>query len=188
MQFSELNIKNELKEACNSLGYTYPTEIQEKVIPVAINGVDIIANSPTGTGKTLAYGLPILNNIENSKYVQVLILAPTRELAMQITNDLKDYSMYSGDINIVTLYGGENIEKQLTLLKKKPQIIVATPGRLKDHLNRGSVHIDKIKTLVLDEADEMLNMGFREDVDEILDSVKNLIKQCCFQQLFLKKY
>ena len=173
MQFSELNIKDKLKEACNSLGFINPTEIQEKVIPVAIEGKDIIANSPTGTGKTLAYGLPILNNIEGGKYVQVLILAPTRELAMQITNDLKDYSMYLDDINIVTLYGGENIEKQLTLLKKKPQIVVATPGRLKDHLNRGSVRIDKIKTLVLDEADEMLNMGFREDVDEILESVKN---------------
>lgn len=174
MQFSDLNISDKLKQACLDLNFITPTEIQEKVIPKAILGEDIIANSPTGTGKTLAYGLPILNNLDkNTKSVQVLILAPTRELAMQITNDLKDYAMYLDDISIVTLYGGENIEKQLTLLKKKVSIVVATPGRLKDHLNRGSVKIDNIKTLILDEADEMLNMGFREDVDEILECVKN---------------
>ena len=178
MQFSELNVNDKLKQACLALGFVNPTEIQEKVIPKACEGVDIIANSPTGTGKTLAYGLPVLNNLDkNIKSVQALILSPTRELAMQITNDLRDYAMYLDDINIVTLYGGESIEKQLSLLKKRVQIIVATPGRLKDHLARGSVGIDNVKTLILDEADEMLNMGFREDVDEILNCIKNKAHQ-----------
>ena len=178
MQFSELNVNDKLKQACLALGFVNPTEIQEKVIPKACEGVDIIANSPTGTGKTLAYGLPVLNNLDkNIKSVQALILSPTRELAMQITNDLRDYAMYLDDINIVTLYGGESIEKQLSLLKKRVQIIVATPGRLKDHLARGSVKIDNVKTLILDEADEMLNMGFREDVDEILNCIKNKAHQ-----------
>ena len=174
MRFNDLPLNEKLIKATITLGFNEATKIQECVIPEALVKKDIIARAPTGTGKTLAYGLPILNNLElNKKGVQTLILSPTRELAMQITSDLKDYSMYMDNVNIVCLYGGESIDKQITLLKKHPNIIVATPGRLKDHLNRKSVKIDDIETLVLDEADEMLNMGFKEDVDEILGFTKN---------------
>ncbi len=169
MKFNELPINRSLIEATVKLGFDEATQIQEEVIPQAISGVDIIAQAPTGTGKTCAFGLPILNNIDEfDESVQALILSPTRELALQITNDLRDYSIYMENIRIVTVYGGESIDKQISALKKKPQIIVATPGRLKDHLERKTIRLKKLKTIVLDEADEMLNMGFREDIDDIL--------------------
>ena len=167
--FYNLPIEDNLIKATQRCGYEEMTEIQELVIPVALEGHDILAQAPTGTGKTCAYGLPILENINlKSNNVQVLILAPTRELAIQITEDLREYAYYKEGVRIVTLYGGEYIEKQITNLKKKPQIIVATPGRLMDHMERRTVKIDNLTTVVLDEADEMLNMGFREDIDTIL--------------------
>ena len=167
--FNNLPIEENLIKATQRCGYEEMTEVQELVIPVALEGHDILAQAPTGTGKTCAYGLPILENINlRSNDVQVLILAPTRELAIQITEDLREYSYYKEGVRIVTLYGGEYIEKQITSLKKKPQIVVATPGRLMDHMERRTVRLDRLTTVVLDEADEMLNMGFREDIDTIL--------------------
>lgn len=167
--FNNLPIEENLIKATQRCGYEEMTEVQELVIPVALEGNDILAQAPTGTGKTCAYGLPILENINlRSNDVQVLILAPTRELAIQITEDLREYSYYKEGVRIVTLYGGEYIEKQITSLKKKPQIVVATPGRLMDHMERRTVRLDRLTTVVLDEADEMLNMGFREDIDTIL--------------------
>ncbi len=187
-KFEDFNLIKNLIKATNELGFTDATDVQKEVIPVAIKGTDIIAQAPTGTGKTCAYGLPILNNlIIKDETVQVLILSPTRELAMQITNDLKDYSMFIDGVRIVCLYGGEDITKQITALKKKPQIIVATPGRLIDHLNRHTVKLNNIKTLVLDEADEMLNMGFKEDVDEILKSASHEHQTMLFSATFPKE-
>lgn len=188
MKFNELPIRNSLIEATKKLGFDDATDIQEQVIPKAINGVDIIAQAPTGTGKTCAFGLPILNNIdEYDESVQALILSPTRELAMQITNDLRDYSIYMENIRILTVYGGDSIERQITALKKKPQIVVATPGRLKDHLERRTIRLNNIKTLVLDEADEMLNMGFREDIDDILSQMKEEHQTLLFSATFSKE-
>lgn len=185
MKFNELPINRSLIEATVKLGFDEATEIQEEVIPQAISGVDIIAQAPTGTGKTCAFGLPILNNIdEEDESVQALILSPTRELALQITNDLRDYAIYMENIRIVTVYGGESIDKQINALKKKPQIVVATPGRLKDHLERKTIRLKKIKTMVLDEADEMLNMGFREDIDDILSQVKEEHQTLLFSATF----
>ena len=188
MKFNELPIRNSLIEATKKLGFDDATDIQEQVIPKAINGVDIIAQAPTGTGKTCAFGLPILNNIDEfDESVQALILSPTRELAMQITNDLRDYSIYMENIRILTVYGGDSIERQITALKKKPQIVVATPGRLKDHLERRTIRLNNIKTLVLDEADEMLNMGFREDIDDILSQMKEEHQTLLFSATFSKE-
>ena len=172
--FKNLPIDENLIKATERCGYEEMTEVQELVIPVALEGYDVLAQAPTGTGKTCAYGLPILENINvKSNNVQVLILSPTRELALQISEDLRDYSYYKEGVRIVTLYGGEYIEKQITSLKKKPQIVVATPGRLMDHLERRTVRLDNISTVILDEADEMLNMGFREDIDTILSQVND---------------
>lgn len=172
--FENLQINEELKKAIIRCGFEEMTEVQGLVIPIALQGKDVLAQAPTGTGKTCAFGLPILQNINvETNKLQVLILAPTRELALQITDDLREFAYYYEGVRIVTLYGGEYIEKQITSLKKKPQIIVATPGRLMDHMERRTVKLDDISTIILDEADEMLNMGFREDIDTILSQVKN---------------
>jgi len=174
MKFSEFDIKSCLIKAVEAMGYEDTTDIQERVIPEALKGGDVIAQAPTGTGKTCAFGLPILNNIiESDATVQALIISPTRELANQITNDFKNYAKYLEGVRIVSVYGGEDITKQITQLKRRPQIIVSTPGRLMDHLERHTIKLDNVKTLVLDEADEMLNMGFREDIDAILKQVNN---------------
>ncbi len=171
MEFSQLKINELILNAISRKEFTKMTEIQEKVVPYAIKGGDLIAQAPTGTGKTLAFTIPILNSIdEGSRVCQALVIAPTRELAVQITNDINEISFYM-DVKAVTLYGGELIDKQITALRRKPQIIVATPGRLIDHIERKTVNLDNVKMVILDEADEMLNMGFREDIDAILNNI-----------------
>ncbi len=188
INFKELSINAELLKGIERCGYEEMTEIQQRVIPVALMGKDIMAQAPTGTGKTCAFGLPLLECIDmNSNEVQVLILAPTRELAVQITEDLREYAYFMESIRIVALYGGEYIEKQITSLKKKPQIIVATPGRLMDHMERKTVRLNGLKTLVLDEADEMLNMGFREDIDTILSTITQPHTTLLFSATFSKE-
>lgn len=173
MEFTQLKVNELILNAISRKEFTQMTEIQEKVVPFAIKGGDLIAQAPTGTGKTLAFTIPILNNIdESSRVCQALVIAPTRELALQITNDINEISFYM-DVKAVTLYGGELIDKQITALRRKPQIIVATPGRLIDHIERKTVNLDNVKMVVLDEADEMLNMGFREDIDAILNNIND---------------
>ena len=171
MEFKDLQINEQILNGIARKEFTTLTEIQEKVIPFALSGKDLLGQAPTGTGKTLAFTIPILDKIDEEKRVcQALIIAPTRELAMQITSDINEISYYM-NVKAVTLYGGELIDKQITALRRKPQVIVATPGRLLDHVNRGTVSLDNVKIVVLDEADEMLNMGFREDINAILDKV-----------------
>ncbi|MDD4212903.1 MAG: DEAD/DEAH box helicase [Bacilli bacterium] len=171
-QFTDIPIQEEILRGIEKKSYTEMTEVQEQVIPLALEKHDIMAQAPTGTGKTMAFAIPILQSLDfEDGSVQALILAPTRELALQITEEIRSVAYYQSKLKVVTLYGGEYIEKQLTSLRKKPQIVVATPGRLMDHMRRETVSLDHIKMLVLDEADEMLNMGFREDIDEILKSV-----------------
>lgn len=171
MTFKELNLKDEILSAIGELGYEQPMPVQEKTIPFVLEGdSDLVALAQTGTGKTAAFGLPVLNLIDPSALqVQALVLAPTRELCVQIANDLKNYAKYQPDVRIVPVYGGEDIRVQLRQLDRVPQIVVATPGRLIDLIERGKVELGAVRYLVLDEADEMLNMGFKEDIETILE-------------------
>ena len=171
MTFKELNLKDGILSAIEDLGYEQPMPVQEQVIPFMLTqSADLVALAQTGTGKTAAFGLPILNMIDVDRHqVQALVLAPTRELCIQISNDLKGYSKNLDGLRIVPVYGGEDIRVQLRQLDQAPQIIVATPGRLIDLIERGKIKLQNINFLVLDEADEMLNMGFKEDIEKILE-------------------
>ena len=170
-QFTDFGLNPALLKAIKELGFENPMPIQEKTIPVLLEqDVDFVGLAQTGTGKTAAFGLPLLNKIDaTQRCVQALILCPTRELCMQITRDLRNYAKYIPEILIVPVYGGASIEMQFKDLAKKPQIIVATPGRLRDMIRRNRVDFSNVKTMLLDEADEMLNMGFQEEVDDILE-------------------
>ena len=174
MNYSELNVPEQIHKAVERMGFTEMTEVQEKAIPPMMEGKDIIAKAPTGTGKTCAFGIPLILGLDQSRnYPQAVVMAPTRELAQQITEDLQDLAHFYPDIRVVTVYGGANIQKQIEKLKKGAQIVVATPGRLQDHMNRRTVDLSHVTTVVLDEADEMLNMGFSKDVRKILDQIKS---------------
>ena len=174
MNYSELNVPEQIHKAVERMGFTEMTEVQEKAIPPMMEGKDIIAKAPTGTGKTCAFGIPLILGLDQSRnYPQAVVMAPTRELAQQITEDLQDLAHFYPDIRVVTVYGGANIQKQIEKLKKGAQIVVATPGRLQDHMNRRTEDLSHVTTVVLDEADEMLNMGFYKDVRKILDQIKS---------------
>ena len=171
--FEELGVNEEIRRAIEELGFEQPMPVQEEVIPYLLgNRNDVIALAQTGTGKTAAFGIPVLQRIDSrARQTQALILSPTRELCLQIADDLKDFSKYVSGINIVPVYGGTSIENQIRALKHGAQIIVATPGRLIDLMHRGAAKLEAVKNVVLDEADEMLNMGFSESIDEILAGV-----------------
>ena len=172
--FESLGLSRAMLKALEEKGYGYPTTIQAEAIPYFLQWRDVIAKAPTGTGKTFAFGIPMIEHVDpESDAVQGLILAPTRELAIQITGELRDIAAFKPGVRSVCLYGGQPIGKQINALKRKPQIVVATPGRLMDHYNRKTIRLDKIQTVVLDEADRMLDMGFFKDVTRIIDKVKN---------------
>lgn len=168
--FKELGLKQELLDAVEKLGFTEPTKVQELAIPAILSSQrDLVALAQTGTGKTGAFGLPALNQIdENSDDVQVLVLSPTRELAIQIARDLKDFAKYQKRVKTVAVYGGANISTQIKALNNGCQVVIGTPGRMLDLINRKKLDVRNVRTLVLDEADEMLNMGFQDDLDAIL--------------------
>ena len=171
--FEELGVCEEIRRAIEEMGYVSPMPVQEEVIPYLLGvGNDVIALAQTGTGKTAAFGLPVLQKINTkSRATQAIILSPTRELCLQIADDLKDYSRYIDGLHVQAVYGGSSIESQIRALKKGAQVIVATPGRLIDLMHRGVARLDAVENVVLDEADEMLNMGFTESIDEILAGV-----------------
>ena len=172
--FQDLGLSEAMLKALEKKGYGYPTTIQAEAIPHFMQWKDVIAKAPTGTGKTFAFGIPMIEHIDaDSDAVQGLILAPTRELAIQIGDELRGLLTYYHGIRVAVLYGGTGIGGQIRQLEKKPQIVVATPGRLMDHYNRKTVRLDKIQTVVLDEADRMLDMGFFKDVTKIIEKVKN---------------
>lgn len=173
MQFTQLNLSPEVLRAIDELGYIQPTPIQEKSIPVLLEGKDVIGRSHTGTGKTAAFGIPAIERIsrDNIKTVQVLIMCPTRELAMQACTEIERFSKYMPWVRPVAVYGGASMERQISALKRGANIVVGTPGRLIDHIERRTLKLDSLKTVILDEADEMLNMGFREDIEKILEQV-----------------
>ena len=169
-EFDALPISEEVRRAVSAMGFSTMTEVQRKALPVMLAGREVIAKAPTGTGKTCAFGIPLIENIlPEEQRIRALILAPTRELAQQITEELRLLAKYRPELRIATLYGGQPIERQFSALKRYPQIVVATPGRLLDHWNRRTVRLDGVQNLVLDECDEMLNMGFYKDVCKIID-------------------
>jgi len=172
--FQDLGLSDAMLKALEKKGYGWPTTIQAEAIPHFMQWKDVIAKAPTGTGKTFAFGIPMIEHIDTqSDAVQGLVLAPTRELAIQIGDELRGLLTYYQGIRVAVLYGGTGIGGQIRQLEKKPQIVVATPGRLMDHYNRKTIRLDKIQTVVLDEADRMLDMGFFKDVTKIIEKVKN---------------
>ena len=174
VRFDALGLTEEVQRALKKKNIEESTPVQAGCIPPMREWKDVIAKAPTGTGKTFAFGIPIIEHIDpGSEETEAVILAPTRELAMQITAELRDLCVYLPGVRIVCLYGGAPIGKQIDALKKHPQIVVATPGRLSDHMKRRTVKLDNVKTVVLDEADRMLDMGFIHDVTRILDKLSS---------------
>lgn len=171
-KFTDFYFSEEILKGVERMGFSDLTPVQAETFTPFLKGKDVIVQAPTGTGKTCAFGIPMIEKINSdSKTVDAIVLCPTRELVIQTCEELTKVSKFKKGINIVAIYGGQSIDKQIFALKKKPQIIVATPGRLIDHLKRKTVKIKDLKILVLDEADEMLNMGFKEDLDVILETV-----------------
>ena len=170
VRFDTLGLSPEIMRAITERGIEVSTPVQAGGIPPMLAWKDLVAKAPTGTGKTFAYGIPIVEHIDpESESVQAVILAPTRELAIQITDEIRDLAAYKRGVRTVCLYGGAPINRQIDALKKRPQIVVATPGRLSDHMKRRTVRVDTVQTVVLDEADRMLDMGFIHDVTRLLD-------------------
>jgi len=172
MQFKELGLSDEILSAVNDVGFEQLTEIQEKSIPMILQGHDVIGRSNTGTGKTAAFGIPVIEQIDKSiSGVQVIILCPTRELAQQACDEIKKFSKYKKYVKPLAIFGGVNIDKQIFQLKRGANLIIGTPGRVIDHINRRTLKLSNLRTIILDEADEMLQMGFREDIEDILKHV-----------------
>ncbi len=172
LKFEDLNLSEKLKRALKDIGYIETTEIQKQSIPYILKGRDLIGQSQTGTGKTASFGLPMIEKIDSeNRKTQAIILCPTRELAVQVTQELRKYLKYYESIKCMAIYGGESIERQILGLKKGVQIIVGTPGRVMDHMRRRTIKLNQVKMVILDEADEMLNMGFEEDIETILKDI-----------------
>ncbi len=173
-RYDQMNLSPELMRAIEKKGYVEATSIQAGAIPHFMDWKDVIAKAPTGTGKTFAFGIPMVEHTDPAgSEVTGLVLAPTRELAIQIRDELRDLCAFKEGVRVVCLYGGQPISTQINQLKKRPQIVVATPGRLMDHMKRRTVRLDRVETVVLDEADRMLDMGFVQDVTRILDTMPN---------------
>ena len=170
VRYDQLGLSEPIMQALEKKGYRQATPVQAGAIPFLMDWKDVVAKAPTGTGKTFAFGIPILEHIDLAEeMVQALILAPTRELAIQIRDELRELCAFRPGIRVVCLYGGQPIDKQTKQLKNRPQIVVATPGRLMDHCKRRNLKLDSVQTVILDEADRMLDMGFIDDVTKILD-------------------
>ena len=169
-QFSELGLSDVLLRAVQSMGFEETTPIQEKTIPAALSGRDVIGQAPTGTGKTAAFGLPMLEMMNVGEGIQSLVVAPTRELAVQVAEELNKLGRSKG-VTALPIYGGQDIQRQIRRIKDRPSVIVGTPGRLLDHIRRRTIRLQSVNLVVLDEADEMLNMGFIEDIRDILSNV-----------------
>ena len=172
MKFTELGIDGPIEEMLNYMGITSPTPIQEQAIPEILAGRDVIGKAQTGTGKTLAFLLPIIEHTDTeTPYIQSLIVTPTRELALQITAELTKFAEQIEDFHVLAVYGGQDVDRQLKKLKRSILVVVATPGRLLDHTRRGTIDLSKVKHLVLDEADQMLQIGFLPEVEEIIENI-----------------
>mgnify|MGYP000115733833 CR=1 FL=1 len=172
VRFDELDLYPQVLRAIKEMGFEEATPIQSQAIPVVMSGVDVIGQAQTGTGKTASFGIPVLHKVDpNNKKTQVIILSPTRELAIQVADEIRNLSRYMHGIKVLPIYGGQDIVKQIRSLKSGTQIVIGTPGRVMDHMRRKTMKLDFVHTVVLDEADEMLNMGFREDIEFVLSGV-----------------
>lgn len=181
MTFSQLGLSEPILKSLNEMGFEAPTSVQAECIPHILQGKDIVGQAQTGTGKTAAFGIPLLESIDTSNNsIQAVIQCPTRELAIQVTGELMKLGRYINGLHVVPVYGGQPITRQITSLRRGAQVIVGTPGRTLDHLKRRTLSIDKLKMLVFDEADEMLNMGFREDMEELLKHVSGPVQTVMF--------
>ena len=171
LSFESMDLSSEILRAVQAMGFQEPSTVQAKTIPLMMEGHDINAIAPTGTGKTCAFGIPMLEYVQlKDSRVQEIVLAPTRELALQIGEELTKLAKFIDGVRIAVIYGGQSISRQITALKRRPQIVIATPGRLLDHMQRSNIRLDAVHTMVLDEADEMLNMGFVKDVTKIIEA------------------
>jgi len=171
LTFESMDLSSEILKAVRAMGFNEPSTVQAKTIPLMMEGLDINAIAPTGTGKTCAFGIPMLEYVQlKDSRIQEIVLAPTRELALQIGEELTKLAKFIDGVRIAVIYGGQSISRQITALKRRPQIVIATPGRLLDHMQRGNIRLDAVHTMVLDEADEMLNMGFVKDVTKIIEA------------------
>ena len=179
MEFKELNISEEILKSTADMGFKSPSPIQEETITPLLEGRDVIGQAQTGTGKTAAFAIPILEKVEANGITQALILCPTRELCMQVAKEIDSLARYKKGLKILSVYGGTQIVKQIKALKKGVEIVVGTPGRLMDLMRRKVLKLDNLKIVVLDEADEMFDMGFRDDMKIILDAT-NADRQTCF--------
>ncbi len=179
--FSSLPISEEILRALSDMGFEEATPIQAETIPHILESRDLLGQAQTGTGKTCAFGIPVIDSVDpESNHIQTLILSPTRELAIQIAEELHNVAKYKEGVRIVAVYGGQPIDRQIMALKRKPQIIVGTPGRVMDHMRRKTLRLEHLEKIVLDEADEMLNMGFKEDIDTILESTPEIVQKVFF--------
>ena len=171
VSFESMDLSAEILRAVREMGFQEPSTVQAKTIPLMMNGQDINAIAPTGTGKTCAFGIPMLEYVQlKDSRIQEVVLAPTRELALQIGEELTKLAKFIDGVRIAVIYGGQSISRQITALKRRPQIVIATPGRMLDHMQRGNIRLNAVHTMVLDEADEMLNMGFVKDVTKIIEA------------------
>ena len=169
--FESMDLSPEILKAVRAMGFQEPSTVQARTIPLMMSGTDINAIAPTGTGKTCAFGIPMLEYVQlKDSRIQEVVLAPTRELALQIGEELTRLAKYIDGVRIAVIYGGQSISKQINALKRRPQIVIATPGRMLDHMQRGNIRLNAVHTMVLDEADEMLNMGFVKDVTKIIEA------------------
>ncbi len=172
LKFEEINLSDEIKKAVSDMGFEEMTPIQSKAIPKLLQGMDIIGQAQTGTGKTATFGIPIVERIkEKDRSLQAMVLCPTRELSIQVAEEIKRLAKYKKDIFVLPIYGGQPINRQIKALKKGVQIVVGTPGRIIDHIRRKTLKLENINMLILDEADEMFDMGFRDDIELIISKL-----------------
>jgi ATP-dependent RNA helicase DeaD len=189
LRFNELQLSRTLQKAITDIGFEETTPIQSEIIPLMLEDKDVIGQAQTGTGKTVAFAIPIIEKINaNLKEIQAIILCPTRELAIQVTEEFRKLLKYKDEINAISVYGGQDINRQFKALKKGPQILVGTPGRTIDHLNRGSIKFNNVKITILDEADEMLDMGFQDDIELILQAVPKERQTAMFSATIPKEF
>lgn len=172
LRFEELGLREDIQRAVEAMGFEEASPIQTKAIPVIKSGRDVIGQAQTGTGKTAAFSIPMLEKIDPSnKKLQAIILCPTRELAIQVADEVRNLAKFMAGVKVLPIYGGQEISKQIRSLKAGTQIVVGTPGRVMDHMRRNTMKLEDVQTIILDEADEMLNMGFREDIETVLDQL-----------------
>ena len=172
IRYDESGLDEKIIRAVSEMGFEYMSPIQKAAIPVMMEGKDIIGQAQTGTGKTAAFGIPLLEKVDPSnKHLQAVVLCPTRELAMQAADDIRDFAKYMHGIKVLAVYGGQDISRQIRALSAGVQIVVGTPGRVMDHMRRHTMKMKDVRVLVLDEADEMLDMGFRDDIETILEGM-----------------